>query len=92
MFEKIKTKSAFTPAEVLITLVIIGVVAALTIPTAVNNYRKQQYVQALKKTYSVVFAQATNRIIAERGAAQNWVTTAEDVYNIYKKYLNVAKD
>lgn len=34
-------KKAFTLAEVLITLGIIGVVAALTIPTLVNNYRKK---------------------------------------------------
>ena len=33
-----KNKSAFTLAEVLITLGIIGVVAAMTIPTLVQNY------------------------------------------------------
>ena len=48
------TKNGFTLAEVLITLVIIGIVAALTIPTAINNYRKQEYVAGLKKAYSVL--------------------------------------
>ncbi len=43
---------AFTLAEVLITLAIIGVVAALTIPTLVSNYQKTQYVTQLKKFYS----------------------------------------
>ena len=43
---------AFTLAEVLITLGIIGIVAALTIPTLVNNYQKAQYVTALKKAYT----------------------------------------
>ena len=33
----------FTLAEVLITLGIIGVVAALTIPTLMTNYKKKQY-------------------------------------------------
>ena len=33
---------AFTLAEVLITLGIIGVVAAITIPLLVNNYRKKK--------------------------------------------------
>ena len=42
----------FTLAEVLITLGIIGVVAALTIPTLISNYQKQYYVTALKKAYS----------------------------------------
>ena len=34
-------KRGFTLAEVLITLGIIGVVAALTIPTLINNYQKK---------------------------------------------------
>ena len=46
-------KAAFTLAEVLITLGIIGVVAALTLPTLVANYQKQVYVNSLKKAISV---------------------------------------
>ena len=34
-------KNGFTLAEVLITLGIIGVVAAMTIPTLISNYKKQ---------------------------------------------------
>ena len=49
-----KKRQAFTLAEVLITLGIIGVVAALTIPTLVNNYRKKQFETGLKKEYSVL--------------------------------------
>lgn len=49
-----KKRKAFTLAEVLITLGIIGVVAALTIPTLVNNYRKKQFETGLKKEYSVL--------------------------------------
>lgn len=47
-------KKAFTLSEVLITLGIIGVVAALTIPSVVNNYKKQQFRTGLKKEYSVL--------------------------------------
>ena len=44
----------FTLAEVLITLGIIGVVAALTLPTLISNYKKQTYVTGLQKAYSVL--------------------------------------
>ena len=38
-----KVKMGFTLAEVLITMAIIGVVAAMTIPTLVQNYKDRQY-------------------------------------------------
>ena len=41
-------KKAFTLAEVLITLGIIGVVAALTIPTLINNYQTKSWNTAAK--------------------------------------------
>lgn len=47
---KLTLFSAFTLAEVLITLGIIGVVAALTMPSLIANYRKSVYVNQLKKT------------------------------------------
>jgi len=43
---------AFTLAEVLLTLGIIGVVAAMTIPTLIENNQKTQYVTGLKKAYT----------------------------------------
>ena len=52
-----KTQSchaAFTLAEVLITLAIIGVVAAMTIPTLVADYKQKQTIVKLQKTYSVL--------------------------------------
>ena len=47
-------RAAFTLAEVLITLGIIGVVAALTLPTLIQNHQKQVYVTQLKKAYSTL--------------------------------------
>ena len=47
-------RKGFTLAEVLITLGIIGVVAAMTIPTLVANYQKNMYLNRFKKTYSMV--------------------------------------
>ena len=47
-------KLAFTLAEVLITLGIIGVVAAMTMPTLITNYQKRATVAKLKRAYSVI--------------------------------------
>ena len=54
-------KKAFTLAEVLITLGIIGVVAAMTLPTLVNNTEKKELDAQLTKSYSVL-QNAINRM------------------------------
>lgn len=50
-YEKFKN-SAFTLAEVLITLGIIGIVAAMTMPTLMAKHRKEVLKAEFKKTYS----------------------------------------
>lgn len=59
-------KKGFTLAEVLITLGIIGIVAALTIPTLMNNIQDNEFKNKLKKEYSVL-AQAQQLIAQENG-------------------------
>ena len=49
-----KEKTGFTLAEVLITLGIIGVVAALTIPTLIVNYQQHETVTKLQRAISVI--------------------------------------
>ncbi len=66
-----KKQTAFTLAEVLITLGIIGVVAAMTIPTLVNNYKKKVTVTQLKHTYSVL-VQAYERSKVDHGDPVTW--------------------
>lgn len=44
----------FTLAEVLITLGIIGVVAAMTLPTLISNYQKSVALNRLKQTYAQI--------------------------------------
>ncbi|MBR6099333.1 type II secretion system protein [bacterium] len=63
---KAGSKYAFTLAEVLITLGIIGVVAALTLPTLIANYQKQVSLTGLKKNYSIL-SQAIEFAQAEHG-------------------------
>ena len=62
----LKRKVAFTLAEVLITLGIIGVVAALTLPNLIANYKKQVTVSKLKQSYTTI-AQAFKMAEAENG-------------------------
>lgn len=52
-FTRVK-KAAFTLAEVLITLGIIGVVAAMTMPVLISNHQKRVYVTQLKKAASTL--------------------------------------
>ena len=66
-------KNGFTLAEVLITLVIVGVVAALTIPNIVYNSKKQEYSSRLKKFYSTM-RQVEQKAMAD---GKSWVDWAE---------------
>lgn len=56
-----ESKIAFTLAEVLITLGIIGVVAAMTIPSLIQSYKEKATVTAVKQSYSI-FAQALKMV------------------------------
>ena len=47
-------KSAFTLAEVLITLGIIGIVSAMTIPTLIKNYQEKMRDNQFKKAYATL--------------------------------------
>ena len=64
-------RCAFTLAEVLITLGIIGVVAAMTMPSLIANHREKQIVAQLKKTYSVL-QQAFLQAEVKHGEAKYW--------------------
>ncbi len=59
------TSLAFTLAEVLITLAIIGVVAALTIPSVVANAQQQEFKTGLKKAVNVLNDAITMNIANE---------------------------
>ena len=49
-----RKRAAFTLAEVLITLGIIGVVAAMTMPSLIQNYQKKQTAVRLERFYSIM--------------------------------------
>lgn len=91
---------AFTLAEVLITLAIIGIVAAITIPQLIQNYKKIEYSSKLKKFYSTM-QQAIQMSELDNGELEAWeysvYETDEDgnyletnytyIENWMKKYL-----
>lgn len=70
-----KRKCAFTLAEVLITLGIIGVVAAITLPSLITSIQNKGYVEHLNKTYSVL-QNVTNLIVNEEGPPSNWILSS----------------
>ena len=64
-------KKAFTLSEVLITLGVIGVVAAVTMPTLIKNYQKKQTAIQLKKAYSEL-SQAISMAQKDNGMIEDW--------------------
>ena len=84
----IKFKSAFTLAEVLITLGIIGVVAAMTIPTLMTKYQKHRTETQLIKFYSMM-NQTLRMSVAENGDPEGWITRGKDyTYEENVEFLN----
>ena len=96
---------AFTLAEVLITLGIIGIVAALTLPGLLGNYKKQMYVSQLKKSVSTL-EQGFRKAIADDGVdkledtqlwnkidhsiySDNGPEASDEFWSSLKKYFNI---
>lgn len=92
-------KVAFTLAEVLITLAIIGIVAALTIPSVINKYEKKLTVSKLQKTIAEL-SQALEMAVAEKGngsPAELEISVdpfigCEDIYNYVRTYMKTFKE
>lgn len=87
---------AFTLAEVLITLGIIGIVAEMTIPTLINNTQEQIYKVAYKKAYST-FSQAFLRASGEGNlidvtGLSSATVGAEANFATYKSYFLTVKE
>lgn len=90
---KTKTEYAFTLSEVLITLMIIGVIAAMTIPTVMQQIQDREFIAAWKNTYSEL-NQATISIINENGGnLENACTTdtSNCIKELYLKYYKTIK-
>ncbi len=64
-------KHGWTLAETLITLTIIGVIAALTLPNLTQKWKKQERISQLQVAYSIL-QNATKLAVAEHGAPSTW--------------------
>ncbi len=90
MYKKqIKCKTAFTLAEVLITLAIIGVVAALMLPTLFTNVNQKVY-DAREQNIVQKVTQAMNQMKALGLLSQTYDST-EDFIDELTKHLKVTK-
>lgn len=88
-------KRGFTLAEILVTLGIIGIVAALTFPTLANNWQRKSYVTQLHKVYNE-FQQGFVQLMDEH-QAQNVVEAGLYTGSSYEKnfithYFDVTQD
>ena len=84
---------AFTLAEVLITLGVIGVVAALTIPAVISNYEKKVIEEGFKKTYSDLY-NLIKRSEADNGTYEEWdytLSSANFVAKYFAPYINLTE-
>lgn len=80
-----KKFNGFTLAEVLITLGIIGVVAAMTLPTVIKNYQKKVASTRVKSAYSQLL-QAIQRSEVDNGEIRSW-NFETNTETFTKKYI-----
>ena len=81
-------KKGFTLAEVLITIGIIGVVAALTIPTLVNNYQTRSW-NISSSNFEAKFGEALKIMNTQQSLSH--LGTTERFVNELQKHMKVAK-
>ena len=90
-----KSRFGFTLAEVLITLGIIGVVAAMTLPLLIGNYQKKATVAKLQKSYTIL-SQALKQSELDNGDYQYWdntdgMTASDYVKKYWQPYFKETK-
>lgn len=86
---KFKIKNAFTLAEVLLVIGIIGVVAAIILPTVINETKEKEYAVARKRALATI-GEAV-RLITIQGNIRDASNAQDFVENYLKKQLKIAK-
>ena len=84
----------FTLAEVLVTLGIIGVVSAMTVPTLMQNHQRKTYVTQLHKVYNE-FSQALLQYQTDKNALnlkEAGLNSQDELNAFIKSYFKVVKE
>ena len=87
-------KKAFTLAEVLVTLGIIGVVSAMTVPSLMQNHQRKTYVTQLHKVYNEL-QQASLQYMTDNNAInmkEAGINSDDAASDFIKKYFKVVQD
>ena len=82
-----KRLSGFTLAEVLITLAIIGVVAALSIPAVISNSQQQEFKTGLRKAVSVLNSAITMNMALDGESPYDNL----DTFRYLQRHMNILK-
>lgn len=81
-------KRAFTLAEILIVMGVIGVVAALTVPTIITYTTEKAWARAMDK-FEINLNEATKRMNVNQELTG--YATNQDFVNTFKKYIKIVK-
>lgn len=89
-FKILNSKLAFTLAEVLITLGIIGIIAEATIPTLMNNVNNAENKAAFKKSFSTM-SQVMTSVVADQGSLAGAFTDNNSFRDLFLPYFKSVK-
>lgn len=92
LMKKIVKKRGFTLAEVLITLGIIGVVAAITIPVLEQNIQNKQFKEAAKAAYSKASQAVQLMKIDNGGSLAYYYSSSNKFKSDFMQYFKVTQD
>ncbi len=87
-------QKGFTLAETLITLGIIGVVATLTLPNLMADYKKKTYVAQLQRTYNMI-SNAVEMLMVDQDVdnlSDTYLVDNDGPEKFLKQYFKVTKD
>lgn len=85
-------KSGFTLAEVLITLGIVGVLAAILIPSTIEKVQDLQFKQAAKEAFAKASQAVQQMKQDEGGSLSYYVKTPNSFKPVFINYFNVLKN
>lgn len=87
MFYRQNITMGFTLAEVLITLGIIGIISAITIPELIANHKNKELETRFKKSYSLL-AQTLQKVVLDDYGGTYEPANSISIVNSIQKYYN----